>query len=91
MTACGAYARAVLSYGGRLPVPEAVFAYLDPMQLLVTGGTLLLGLLLAARVVRHPGPRVVRPPQALHTGSVNDYATYAALGTVVCVFGLVLT
>jgi hypothetical protein len=33
----------------------------------------------------------MRPLQALHTGGVNDYATYAVLGAVVCVFGLVLT
>jgi multicomponent Na+:H+ antiporter subunit D len=91
LTAGGAYARAVLHYGGRLPLPEATFVYLDPMQLPVIGGTILLGLLLAARVVRHPGPRLMRPLQALHTGGVNDYATYAVLGAVVCVFGLVLT
>lgn len=91
LTAGGAYARAVLHYGGRLPLAEATFHYLDPMQLLVIGGTILLGLLLAVRVVRHPGPRLMRPLQALHTGGVNDYATYAVLGAVVCVFGLVLT
>jgi multicomponent Na+:H+ antiporter subunit D len=91
LTAGGAYARAVLHFGGRLPVPEATFHYLDPMQLLVIGGTIGLGLPLAAWVVRHPGPRLLRPLQALHTGGVNDYATYAVLGTVVFVFGLVLT
>jgi len=72
-------------------VAEATFYYLDPMQLLVIGGTIGLGLLLAAWVVRHPGPRLLRPLQALHTGGVNDYTTYAVLGTVVFVFGLVLT
>ena len=91
LTAGGAYARAVLDFGGRLPVPEATFRYLDPARLLVIGGTIALGLLLAAWVVRHPEPRLMRPLQALHTGGVNDYATYAVLGMVVCVFGLVLT
>jgi multicomponent Na+:H+ antiporter subunit D len=91
LTAGGAYARADLDHGGRPPVPEATFHHLDPMQLLVIGGTIVLGLLLAAWVVRHPGPRLMQPLQALHTGGVNDHATYAVLGTVVCVFELVLT
>jgi len=90
LTAGDAYARAVIGDGGRLPVPEATFHYLDPVQLLVIGGTLVLGLLLATLVVRRPQMHLLRPIQALHTGSVNDYATYAVVGAVVCVLGLAL-
>jgi multicomponent Na+:H+ antiporter subunit D len=91
LTSANAYAAAVIGHGGRLPTAEASFDYLDPMQLLVIGGTLVAGLLLAAWVVRHPDPRILDPLRALHTGSVNDYAALAVLGAVVCVFGLLLT
>ena len=85
------YARATLADGGRVTPAEATFDYADPRQALVIGGTLLLGLLLARWVVRHPEPSLLTAVRRAHTGSVNDYASYAVMGVVVSVAVLVLT
>ena len=85
------YARATLADGGRVTPAEATFDYADPRQALVICGTLLLGLLLARWVVRHCEPSLLTAVRRAHTGSVNDYASYAVMGVVVSVAVLVLT
>ena len=47
------------------------------------------GLLLAAWYVRRDEPRAVTALRRLHTGLVNDYATYAAAGTAACLLILI--
>ena len=84
------YARATLADGGRVTPAEATFDYADPRQALVICGTLLLGLL-ARWVVRHCEPSLLTAVRRAHTGSVNDYASYAVMGVVVSVAVLVLT
>jgi multicomponent Na+:H+ antiporter subunit D len=85
------YAAATLSGGGRLPVAEVPFEYFSPSTIGVMLGTVLLGTLLARWYVRRERePRPVTWLRAVHTGSVNDYAAYAAFGTVVAVLVLLL-
>jgi multicomponent Na+:H+ antiporter subunit D len=80
------YARAALAGHGHLPATPVTFEMLDPVGLALTAGTLVLGLLLARWYVgRADEPRPVTWLRAVHNGSVNDYAAYAALGAVVTV------
>ncbi|MFN2606759.1 MAG: complex I subunit 5 family protein [Acidimicrobiales bacterium] len=83
-----AYASALLD-GGRAGGPLTVDA-LHPHfwaagEMAATAAVLVLGGLLAARVVRRGGaePRPVAVLRALHNGSTNDYAAYAMGGMVV--------
>jgi len=93
LTSGAQYAAAVLGGGGPLTVPAADFSYLQPTQLGVLAGTLIVGLGLAGWAVRRPAV-ADRPPlswlRALHTGSVNDYAGYSALGILACITVLLL-
>jgi multicomponent Na+:H+ antiporter subunit D len=91
LTDSGTYAAATLAGHGHLPAVQVPFTYLDPVRLLVSGGTVAVGVLVAWWVVRHERRTAsgLRPLVALHTGSVNDYAAFAVLGLVVSV--LVLT
>ena len=93
LTESGAYAAATLRGHGTLTAVHVPFPYLDPVRLLVSGGTVVVGLLLAWWAVRHEGrsARALRPLVALHTGSVNDYAAFAVLGAVVAVVVLAAT
>jgi multicomponent Na+:H+ antiporter subunit D len=81
-----AYARGVLSSAGvHFGVPKVAFSYFSPADLLIALGTTTVGLLLARWYLRVREPKPVSLLRALHTGSVNDYATYLALGGIVTV------
>jgi multicomponent Na+:H+ antiporter subunit D len=80
------YAAGVLrAMAVRLPVVHVHSSFVSLEGLLSTSITLVLGGVLAARVIRRGSLRVVDALRSLHTGSVNDYATYAAVGMVVAV------
>lgn len=83
LTTSGAYAGGVLSRTGDLPAAAVRFDYWSSTELLTVAGTVVAGLLLAWWYVRHDEPRVVTGLRALHNGSVNDYASYAAAGIAV--------
>jgi multicomponent Na+:H+ antiporter subunit D len=79
--------------GGAHAAPASIpisFDYLSVAELFTTLGTVLAGLALAWWYVRRPEPLLMRVARAVHTGSVNDYAGYAVLGTVVTVTALLL-
>jgi multicomponent Na+:H+ antiporter subunit D len=84
----GAYPQAGLGGHVRLPALHVPFHYSDPKELLTIGVSVALAVLLlrAYTRVREPGP--VRVLRAVHNGSVNDYAAYAAAGTVILVAAL---
>jgi hypothetical protein len=48
-------------------------------------GTIAAGLALAWAYLRWPAPRPVSWLRAAHNGSINDYATYFAVGGIVTV------
>lgn len=77
-----AYGHAVLHGGGALAPIRVAFSYGKGGDLLLAGGEIVLGLGLAAVYVRVREPRPVTWLRRLHTGSVNDYATFAAVGIV---------
>jgi multicomponent Na+:H+ antiporter subunit D len=77
------YARTALGALSRLPPLHVPFGYADPAALAETAATLLAGAVLAWRYLRMTEPAPVRMLRAAHTGSVNDYAAFAAAGTVV--------
>jgi multicomponent Na+:H+ antiporter subunit D len=77
-----AYAAAALGHVSAVPSTVLEPKYLDPSSLALALGELLLGLAVAVLAVRR-GTRLLDPLRRLHTGSVNDYATYQALGIVV--------
>jgi multicomponent Na+:H+ antiporter subunit D len=83
------YAHAVLSSGGTLPHLAVHFHYWLASELLTIAATVAAGLLLAAWYVRRDEPRAVTALRRLHTGLVNDYATYAAAGTAACLLILI--
>jgi multicomponent Na+:H+ antiporter subunit D len=85
------YARAALVQGVRLPIDPVPFDYGDPTGLAIALGTIVLGVLLAWWYVRRETePRPVTVLRRLHTGSVNDYALYSAVGIAVVVGVLLL-
>ena len=88
LTDAGAYAKGMLSTGNRLPIPSVSFAYFSPSELLTVAATVIAGLMLAAWYIRVPEPRPVAWLRALHTGSVNDYASYLTVGGVITVAAL---
>jgi multicomponent Na+:H+ antiporter subunit D len=84
-----AYAAAALSSGGAVPASSVDFSYGDPKTWLIGLGEVLAGLLLLALVLRVPKvPRPLQWLRDLHTGSVNDYAAYAAIGTATVAYVL---
>jgi multicomponent Na+:H+ antiporter subunit D len=84
------YARTALGALTRLPSVHIPFGYADPIELAVTAATVIAGALLAWRYLGISEPAPVRALRAAHTGSVNDYAAYAACGTVIVVAVLTL-
>jgi multicomponent Na+:H+ antiporter subunit D len=80
-----AYAADVLGGSARIATPHVQFDYFKPTELLLVSGTVLAGLALACAYVRRPAPRPVKWLRALHTGSVNDYAAYLAVGMIATV------
>ena len=83
------YAAAALSSGGKLPDLGVTFDFLDPATLLLSVLELVVGLLVLVIVLRSDRPaRMLRPLRALHTGSVNDYAGFAAIGLAAAAYVL---
>lgn len=78
-----AYAKGLLSQGTPLPVAHVAFDYVSPGDLLTALGTTAVGLIVARLYIRHGEPKPVTWLRALHTGSVNDYASYMAAGGIV--------
>jgi multicomponent Na+:H+ antiporter subunit D len=79
------YAKGALSAGAALPVPHVAFDYFSVSGLATVFGTVAAGLALAWAYVRRPEPRPVTWLRAAHNGSVNDYATYFAVGGILTV------
>ena len=88
LTDASAYAKGMLSTGNRLPIPSVSFAYFSPSELLTVAATVIAGLMLVAWYIRVPEPRPVAWLRALHTGSVNDYASYLTVGGIITVAAL---
>jgi len=84
------YADGVLHGSATLPKVVLDFSYLDPTDLTITTTTVLAGLALAARYLRVPEPPPITALRRLHTGSINDYATFATTGIIGCVLTLIL-
>ncbi|HEY2176126.1 MAG TPA: proton-conducting transporter membrane subunit [Mycobacteriales bacterium] len=87
LLAGAAYSRGVLHAPvSPLPVPHVAFEYFAPSEFGTVAGTVLLGLVLAWWYIRRPTqPRLMSLVRSWHTGSVNDYAAYAAVGLIVAV------
>ncbi|MET9021734.1 proton-conducting transporter membrane subunit [Actinopolymorpha sp. NPDC004070] len=86
----GDYGRSVLAGGGHVTLgPALTFDYLAPKSLLVALATAAVGVLLARRYAgdRVPGG-LVTPLRRLHTGSVNDYASFLVAGLLLVCGGL---
>jgi multicomponent Na+:H+ antiporter subunit D len=84
-----AYASAALSSGGTVPEIGAHFDFFDPATMLLCAVELILGALVLVIVLRSDRPaRMLRPLRAMHTGSVNDYAGFAALGLAAAAYVL---
>ena len=66
------------------------WSYRGPQELAIVLGTLALAIGLVVLYLRRPEPRLVTVLRRLHTGSVNDYAAYLVIGTVVVTAGLSL-
>ncbi|MEA2300026.1 MAG: hypothetical protein QOE44_561 [Solirubrobacteraceae bacterium] len=79
------YANGVLTGHVVLPHLAVSFDYFRPGELLTVAATALAGVLLAAGYLRIAEPRPIRLLRALHTGSVNDYAAFAAAGILCAV------
>lgn len=85
------YAHAALSRGVTLSVESVPFDYFDPVGLLIALGTIAAGIAVAVWYIRRDAePAPVRWLRAVHTGSVNDYALYAAGGTALVIAALLL-
>ncbi|MEA2297776.1 MAG: hypothetical protein QOF77_712 [Solirubrobacteraceae bacterium] len=84
------YASGVLAAGVHLPALSVAFDYFKVGELLTVAATVLAGVLLAAAYLRIAEPRPIRALRALHTGSVNDYAAFAATGILCAVAVLAL-
>ncbi len=81
----GTYARGVLAGAADVPHLAVTFSYGNATDWLVALGTAALGAALAAVYVGVPEPRPIRVLRAVHTGSVNDYAGFAAAGLLAVV------
>jgi multicomponent Na+:H+ antiporter subunit D len=84
------YATGVLGGNASLPPLTVHFDYADPANLLVALGSVAVGVALAALYLRIPEPAPIRWLRAVHTGSVNDYAGFVAVGMVGCAVVLML-
>jgi len=77
------YAAGVLAGHAEVPAASVHFAYANGFDIAIAALTLALGLALAARYLRAPEPAPIRLLRAVHTGSVNDYAAFVAVGMLV--------
>jgi len=82
------YSRAVLSGSGRLPETTIPFNYTDTLELVVTIVSILIAAAVATIYLRVKEPAPIRLLRAAHTGSVNDYAGYAAAGAIILIAAL---
>jgi multicomponent Na+:H+ antiporter subunit D len=83
------YASAALSSGGTVPDLGVTFDFFDPKTLLLSAVEILIGLALLVFVLRSDRPaRLLRPLRAVHTGSVNDYVAYSAIGLAIAAYVL---
>jgi multicomponent Na+:H+ antiporter subunit D len=90
LTEPAAYSHALLTGTAPLRLPHLTFPYFAFSELATSLGTLLAGLGLAWYYVRLPRePRVIAAIRRLHTGSVNDYALYAAGGLLISIVVMV--
>ncbi|HEX6446215.1 MAG TPA: proton-conducting transporter membrane subunit [Streptosporangiales bacterium] len=80
-----AYAGAVLDAGSAVTSGSVPFHYGNVEELVTVAVSVVLAAALALCYLRIREPLPVRALRALHTGSVNDYAAYAAGGMVVVV------
>jgi multicomponent Na+:H+ antiporter subunit D len=85
----GNYADAILSGGGTVPRISVEFSYGKLSEWLVSLGEVAAGLLVATAYLRFGEPRPVTWLRRLHTGSVNDYAAFAASGLVIAALVLI--
>lgn len=86
----GRYSSAVLSKAGygTVTAVNTGFQYANLAELGIVAGTVLLAVLGVAAYLRSKEPAPVRLLRAVHNGSANDYAAYAAAGLVVLVAAL---
>lgn len=78
------YPSALIAGHGALQVAPISFDYFSATELLTVLGTVVAGVGVAVWYLRRQSePRLMRVVRALHTGSVNDYASYSAAGLVV--------
>jgi multicomponent Na+:H+ antiporter subunit D len=77
-----AYSHAVLAGSGGLPSVSVTFDYEDPLELIVAVVSILVAALAARAYLRAKEPAPIRLLRAVHTGSVNDYAGFAVMGTI---------
>ncbi|MDP9092665.1 MAG: Fe-S-binding domain-containing protein [Actinomycetota bacterium] len=84
------YSSGILAGHASLPSVTVAYSYLDPVDLAITAGTLLLGLGLAALYVRCPEPAPITVLRRVQSGSVNDYAAFSTVGVITCVTALLL-
>jgi multicomponent Na+:H+ antiporter subunit D len=85
----GAYAHVTLGTRSRVPELPVSFDYFHATTLLTAAAEIVGGIVLLVVIVRVPA--VTAPINALrrlHTGSVNDYAAFAAIGTAVAAYTL---
>lgn len=81
----GRYAAAVLSGSARLVTLRIPFDYFSPAELVSVAASIVIAAVLAWGYLRIRQPRVISGLRALHTGSANDYAAYAIVGTLVAI------
>ncbi len=79
------YAGGVLSGTARLPRLSIPFDYGSAKELIAVAVSVVVAAALAWGYLRIREPLVIRGLRALHTGSANDYATYAVIGTLAMV------
>jgi multicomponent Na+:H+ antiporter subunit D len=85
----GRYAAAQLHVGGSVVPTAMTFDYASWVELAVTIVTLLIGAFgITAYLRTRRDPMPLRQLRAVHTGSANDYASYAVVGLVVLVAAL---
>lgn len=77
------YSAAALNHPSVVPHLAVDLKYLDPATLGTAFGEILIGIVAAAVVVRRGAPKLLGLLRRVHTGSVNDYATFQAAGLVI--------
>lgn len=85
------YSHALLAGGGTVSHGHVAFDYFAPAELVTVLMTLVLAAPLAWWATAHSGARPIARMRAIQTGSVNDYATYQAVGLIVVVATLMFS